>query len=124
MARSVPKNADHLLLTAMACGATVEAAARAAGLSARTAHRRLADPDFARRLRATRDDFVTRTTGLLTGASLEAVKALVALLSPGAPPASRLGAARSVLEFGLKLRELTDLEARMSELERSIGGGS
>jgi len=35
------KNADQLLLMALACGATVEAAARSAGISQATVYRRL-----------------------------------------------------------------------------------
>ena len=47
---------DELLLSALAAGSSVEDAARTAGLSVRTAYRRLADPTFARRLAQARDD--------------------------------------------------------------------
>ena len=38
-----------------------------------------------------------------------------------APPAVRLGAARSILEIGIKLREAADLEERLSALEQQLG---
>jgi hypothetical protein len=44
------RSSDELLLSALAAGSTVEEAARTAGVSTRTAYRRLADPAFARRL--------------------------------------------------------------------------
>jgi hypothetical protein len=80
VARKNRRRADDRLLLALACGATVEAAARQCGLSESTAHRRLAEPEFRRRLQAMRTDLVQRTTGALTAASTEAVRALLELL--------------------------------------------
>ena len=48
------KNADPLLLTALAFGATAEAAAQKAGVGVATVHRRLKDPEFSRRLQQLR----------------------------------------------------------------------
>ena len=115
------KGADQVLLTALACGATVEAAARQAGVSAATAHRRLRDRDFARRLQATRSDLVRRAAGMLTGAAGEAVKTLLALMRDTAPAAVRLGASRAALEMGMRLREVADLEERLAALEERLG---
>ena len=42
------RRADDQLRLALACGATVEAAAKKAGVSVRTAHRRLTCPAFRR----------------------------------------------------------------------------
>jgi hypothetical protein len=67
-----------------------------------------------------RTDLVQRTTGALTAASTEAVRSLLELLKSGTPPAVRLGAARSVLELGIKLREVADLEERMTALEAQL----
>ena len=47
---------DEAFLIALACGATVENAARSAGLGQRTAARRLRDPEFRRRLQEVRGD--------------------------------------------------------------------
>src|SRR5207248_3180684 len=93
------KHADEAVLLALACGATVENAAKKASVAPRTVNRRLADPDFKKRLSALRVDIVKRATGLLTAASLESVKTLVKLQNPSNPPAVRLQAARSVLEL-------------------------
>jgi hypothetical protein len=114
------RHADSQLLLALACGASVEVAARQAGISESTAYRRFSDPAFRRQLQAVRADLVQRTTGALTAASTEAVRALLELLKATAPPPVRLGAARSVLELGIKLRETVDLEARIAALEEQL----
>ena len=115
------RKADHKLLMAFACGATVESAARQAGVSESTAHRRLEDAAFRQQLQAMRADLVQRTAGALTAASTESVRTLLELQKASAPPAVRLGAARSILEIGIKLREAADLEERLSVLEQQLG---
>jgi hypothetical protein len=115
------KRGEEVLLTALACGATVEGAADKAGLSVRTVYRRLADPDFQARLRRERAEWARRIAGLLTAASPGSVRTLVELQGPTAPAATRLGAARAVLGLGLKLREESDLADRVAQLERRLG---
>jgi hypothetical protein len=120
MAKGLRKKADDALLLALACGATVETAARQCRLCARTVYRRLADPDFQRRLRSLRADMVQRTAGALTAAASEAVRTLLELQKPAWPAAVRLGAARTVLDSGIKLREVADLEERLAALEQQV----
>ncbi len=115
------RKAEHQLLMAFACGATVESAARQAGVSESTAHRRLEDPEFRQQLQAMQTEMIKRTAGALTAASTESVRTLLELQKPSAPPAVRLGAARSILEIGIKLREAADLEHRLSALEQQMG---
>ena len=111
------KKSGNGLILALACGATVENAARKAGVSERTVYRRLADPAFRQQIRKTRAEMAERAAAALTAASMEAVKTLVALHAQGTPPAVRLGAARAVLELGAKLRESVELEQRIAVLE-------
>jgi len=120
MAHQGRKNADEALLLSLACGSTVEQAAQKACVSARTAHRRLADTEFRRRLQRARGDMVQRSAAMLTAAALEAVKTLLTLQHAEVPPAVRLGAAGAVLEIGVKLREMTDVEERLTALELRI----
>jgi len=120
MAATLRKKADDALLLALACGATVESAARQCRLSERTVYRRLADPEFRRRLQALRADMVQRTAGALTAAATEAVRTLLELQKATSPPGVRLGAARAVLEIGVKLREAAELEERLAALEERL----
>lgn len=120
MAQKGRRNADHPLLLALAQHAIAENATGQAGTSGRTAHRRLADPAFRQKLQGLRADRVQRTAGALTAASAESVRTLLDLQKPAAPPAVRLGSARAVIELGIKLREIVELEGRLSELERQF----
>jgi hypothetical protein len=121
MSRRCRKGADQTLLTALACGATVENAARKAGIGERTAYRRLENAAFRAQLNQMRADMVQRTAGMLTGAGMGSVKTLVELQQDAtAPAAVRRGAARDVLELGVKYRDNADLEQRVAALEQRL----
>jgi hypothetical protein len=120
MSRRALKKADDVLLQALACGSTVDNAATRAGVTARTVYRRLKDADFQQRLRALRADMVQRTAGMLTAAGGESVKTLLALHDAATPAAVRLGAARTTIELGIKLRENTDLAERIAAIEAQL----
>lgn len=111
------KKEDETLVLALACGSSVEAAARQCQLHERTVYRRLEDPAFRARVQEARGEMVKRSAGMLTAAAGESVRTLLSLQKDSAPPAVRLGAARAVLELGLKIRELVDLETRIAALE-------
>ena len=118
MAGSGRRNADEALALAMAQGRTLRDAAQGAGVAERTATRRWADADFRRRVAELRADMVQRSLGRMADGMADAADVLRQLLTAGTPPAVRLGAARSLLELGVKLRESTELEERLAELER------
>jgi hypothetical protein len=117
------RQADFRLLTAFACGATVEQAAAKTGLSESTVYRRLKDPEFVRQLQAMKSEMVQRTAAALTAAAMEGVKTLMELLKPVNTGPTRLGAAKAILEVGVKLRELAELEDRLAALEARVGDG-
>ena len=115
---ATPLRGDERLLQALARGVSVKAAAGEAGVSERTAYRRLANPGFQKRLTALRDELITSALGELVGCAASAVHTLEQLLAE--PDARvRLGAVRLVLEQVLKLREALTLEQRLQALERN-----
>ena len=114
------KNADSALVTALAAGGTVEAAAKAAGVSAATAHRRLNDPAFRHRVAETRDEMVSRAVARLSATSTLAADCLRELLEARSETV-RLRSARAILELGAKLREQEDLAERVRALEERLG---
>ena len=116
---SARSRSDELLLGALAAGSPVDQAAETAGVSVRTAYRRLADPGFARRLAQARDELISSALGELVECASEAVAALRALLQ-AKDERVRLGAARSTLEQLLRLRETLTLSQRLAALERSV----
>ena len=111
------KNADHALMLALACGATIESAARKTGVSESTIYRRFKDAGFQRELAKMQSEMVQRATAMLTASTMEAAKTLLSLQDPSMPPAVRLGAARAIVDFGVKMRQLVELEDRLGAME-------
>jgi hypothetical protein len=118
MAGSGRRNADEALALALASGQTLRDAAAATGIGERTATRRWADTAFRRRVAELRGEMVGQAAGKMAGAMTAAVDTLRQLLDAGTPPAVRLGAARTMLELAVKLRESVELEARIAALEQ------
>jgi len=112
------KKGTSALLVGLAAGQTVRDAAQSAGISERTAGRRTANPDFRRRLTELRAEMVGRALGKLADAAADAVEMLRKLLKAKADSV-KLGAARSILELGNKLRESVESEQRLAALEQS-----
>jgi hypothetical protein len=63
---------------------------------------------------------VKRSSRTLTAASTEAIRTLLTLQQPLNPPNTRLGAARAILEIGIRLREVADLEERLAAIEARL----
>lgn len=108
---------DDQLAVALASGSSVRQAATVAGVSERTAFRRLNDLSFRKRVDEIRRVALEEATSKLSAAGSKAVDAMLDLLTSEVPPSTRLAAARAVLEFGCRLRETNDFETRLSELE-------
>ncbi len=111
---------DDALVLALARGLTVREAAGEAGFGERTAHRRLADPEFGRRVSAVRGELMERAGGLLSDAAIKAVEALRKLLGSDADTI-RLAAARTILQQSVTLRAAAELEHRIARLEQNEG---
>jgi hypothetical protein len=105
----------------VASGQSLRDAAATAALSERTAARRWADPAFRQRVTELRADMVQRVLGRTTDGMTEAADTLRQLLNSPSHSA-RLGAARALLELGVKLRENVELEQRLADLESKLLG--
>jgi len=109
------------LVLALAAGASVAAAARKMGCSARTVFRRLEDEAFRRQVAAARGRIVSRATSMLAQTSIRAVATLRKLLENENPSVKRM-AARSVLDALARLSGQGDIEERVAELEAVVLG--
>ena len=69
-----------------------------------------------------RGQVLDRAVGKLSEASTAAADTLRALLDADSETV-RLGAGRSILELGARLREALELEARLAALEQKLGEG-
>lgn len=119
MAKNGPRKGEDRLVVELAGGATVRDAAERAGIGERTAHRHVRDPEIRQRIAETRDALFAKAIGRLANSSSQAVDTLAELLADGSPMV-RLGAARAILEYGLRLRDAAETTARVAELENKI----
>ena len=123
MARNVSKNGEDQLITALASGTTVREAAKLAGVTERTVYRRLEDAEFRSHVQEARTVMFEQALGAVASAGVSAAQTLRDLLRASSESV-RLGAARSVLELGSRLRENIELEERLSALEQLLEKGS
>jgi hypothetical protein len=112
---------EEKLILALAGGATTRAAAEQAGVSERTAYRRLKDADFRRAVSEVRGRMFDAALGQLAGLASKAVETLERLME-SEKPSEALGAAKAVLEAGSRLRQYTEVEEQLNRLEDSEAG--
>lgn len=112
--------ADELILEALAAGVAYADAGSAAGVSARTVRRRMADPLFAAELARRRAVRVSDLTGQMMGLGARAVSVLGEALEAEAV-GDRLRAANLILTALRRYRADGDLELRLTALEKGTG---
>jgi len=113
------QNADDLLAAELAAGKTVRDAATAAGVAERTAHRRLTDAEFKARVTGLRASMVSAAAGRLADGMGEAATVLRALLA-SEDEHVRHKAAVKLLDLGLKVRDQSEIEDRLTAVEVSL----
>jgi hypothetical protein len=110
---------EEQLILGLASGVTVEQAARAAGMSVRTAFRRLERPEFRSRVTRARTDLLERGLGRLAAASASAAAVLERQLEAESA-AVQVRAAISILGLGGRLHEQLDLAERLEAIEDAL----
>ena len=120
MAGKSRHNRDDAIVEALARGECQTATARQVGCSVTTIRRRLDDPAFRNRVERFRAEMLDAVAGKL-GANVEqAVTTLTSLMAEAMPPVVRLGAARAVCDFALRIRESVTWERRLTALEERL----
>jgi hypothetical protein len=110
--------AQHRALIALLEYPTVKEAAEAAGVHKATVYRWLQEPQFQAAYREARREAVSRATARLQQISGEAVEALREIVGDRSQQgASRVGAARCILDYAAKMTELEDFGERLARLE-------
>lgn len=105
-----------LAAVALACGKSLAEAATAAGVTERTVLRWKKDPPFKTRVEELRADIVRDTAGQLASSMTRAAEVLDTLLK-SANERVQLTAATQIIELGLKVTELSELQKRIEDLE-------
>lgn len=109
---------DAKILAALLTARSVPEAAKVAKVSERTIYNRLADDSFRAAYVQQRREALNMACKCLQSALVDAVEVLSSTMrDTEAAPQHRITAARSVLDYGVKLTELTDLAARVEALE-------
>ena len=96
---------------------TIEEAAAKAGIAESTGRRWLQDPDFVKQFRRTRQEVMKQVVARVQRASAEAVDTLCQIQASSDSDASRVSAARTILEHAFRALEIEELDARISALE-------
>ncbi|HWQ73619.1 MAG TPA: hypothetical protein VN370_15025 [Desulfitobacteriaceae bacterium] len=112
---------EELALAALIAEPTLAKAAQAAGIGEVTLWRWLQDEDFQNKYRTIRRQAVTQAVAQLQKASSEAVQTLQGIMNDAeTPAASRVTAARTILDMSLKAIEIEDLAGRVEALEKAL----
>lgn len=103
---------------ALATGCTLPEAARESGAGERTIKTWTATlPAFTRRIAELRTEMTSRALGRLVDGMASAADTLGYLSRRAKSEQVRLGAARALIELGVKMRESVEMEARIAALE-------
>ena len=109
----------ELALAALLTNPTRKAAAQAAGVSVRTMQDYFKDTEFLERYRAAFGELVQDATRQAQQALALAISTLTEIMGNTDEQATaRIQAARSTLEYALKLTEQTDILEQLQELEK------
>ena len=107
-------------IVALLTARTVEEAARGVGVSTKTLLRWMKEPEFEAPYREARRAAFGQSVARLQQASSAAVSTLLkVMVDPATPPATKVRAADSVLDHSAKAIEIEDIDARLTEFERT-----
>lgn len=110
---------EQKVLAALLSEPTQKAASARTGVSERQIRVYLTRPAFQEAYRQALSELVEQASIQARRGYAPALDALQEIVSdPGQPPAARISAARSLLEYGLKLTEQADILVKLDELEK------
>jgi hypothetical protein len=110
--------AQHRAVLALLERPTVAKAANSAGVHRATLYKWLKEPDFQAVYREARREALRLTTARLQQISGEAVEALREIVGDRSQQgATRVGAARCILDYAAKMTEIEDFGERLARLE-------
>lgn len=120
----MPKvNREKLLAALVNCNTKAEAA-RIAGVTTKTIYAYLRDPAFKKEYEEAKRHLILDASDQIQRSLAPSITALNEIATdPEAGKTARVQAARSILEYGIRLAEYTDHEARIKALEAAREGG-
>lgn len=119
MAGGSRKRAEAVFIAAVVAGETIESAAGKAHVSQTTAYRWLRSQGIREEVIRLRSEIIERVAARLTDVASVAVDKLHQLLDAESD-AIKLGAVRTILEQLLRIKDHTEIQSRLAELERNV----
>jgi hypothetical protein len=118
--KKISRNQERAII-ALLSEPSITKAARAANIGDKTLRRWLDSEAFSRAYHAARKAVTRQATARIQAAMSKAVETLKTIMTDDQKPASsRVAAARTILDYGLKFSELEDIESRLSALESQM----
>jgi len=114
------KPSDERIISALLATGSQREASRCAGVAESTIRRKLKSSSFMVHYDQARRKAFSMSLGRLQHMTAKACAVIEELLSSSEPGGVRLSAARAVLEYGVKWQELSDIQARVEALEKSM----
>lgn len=111
-------------LQALLTARTREEAAKEAGIGVSTLRMYLHDPEFRDRYKSAMDDQLREASRRAQSGALKALEVLEDVVSKAEGTGHRLQAARTLLEYSVKLAEVSDFMERIEALERKCDSES
>lgn len=109
-------------IAALMTAPSVEAAAQETGVTGRTLHKWMREPEFLEKWNAAKRALVQTATARLRSGMVASIAALEQIRDDKETPASvKVSASRTILEFALRSHEIEDLQERLTALERNLG---
>lgn len=109
---------EEKLIAALLKHNTQRAAAAELGITERTVRRYMTDPAFMEKLNEQKRRILEKATDEIHAALTPSIKVLRDIVeNKKAPKTAQVQAARTILEYSVKLGEYTDLDARITALE-------
>lgn len=111
---------EELILSALLSCPTIKEAAEKSTVPARTINDYLAKPEFMARYQAAKADLVKRASDKIQGKMSKAVDVIDELMEDEeTPPAVRLNAAKTLLEYGVEIHKNEQIIERIVRLEKA-----
>ncbi len=122
MAKNVRKKGQDTFAISLASGNTIKVAAKAAGITERTAYRRAESPELQEEVNQLRDKMRSQAIGIAAVGMAEATVVLRMLMQKG-KDSIKLGAARALLQVGDRMWNSEQLSLKLKELDRILNDG-
>lgn len=110
------------IISALLATPTITEAAKRVGVSSNTLYALLDDEEFSRQYENAQEKLLQQTTGFLAHNLSLATENIVEIAdNKKYPPAVRVNACRTILEFGIKYTETANVLKRIKALEAECG---